>query len=97
MPRYQIQVAPQVARFLQVLDEKSRRVCQGNLEKLAAGPYPGRGHGDKERLMVRGEELFRMHIGRSYTVFYVILEEDHLVRVIELLPIKQAHKRYGYK
>lgn len=82
---------------MQALDDKSRRICQGKIEKLAAGPYPGRGQGDKERLVVRGEELYRMHISRSYTAFYVILEDDHTVRIIELLPIDQAHKRYGYK
>lgn len=97
MGRYRVQVAPQVARFLEALDEKSHRICRENLEKLAEEPHPGRGQGDKERIVVRGEEVFRLHIGRRYTAFYVILEQDRLVRVLQVLPIDQAHKQYGYK
>lgn len=97
MEGYRVQVAPRVARFLDALDVKSRRICRDNLEKLALEPHPGRGSGDKERLVVRGEEVFRLHIGRRYTAFYVILEKDRVVRVFELLPIDQTHKRYGYK
>lgn len=69
MGNYPIEVSSQVAQFLQALDEKSRRVCKDNLKKLGEGPYPGRGQGDKERLFVRGEELYRLHIGRTYTAF----------------------------
>lgn len=97
MNHFEVEIAPQVASFLQILDDKSRRICKDNLKKLAKGPYPGRGQGDKERLFVRGEELYRMHISRSYTAFYVILEKEKLVRVLELLPIEDAHKKYGYR
>lgn len=97
MGQYEIEVAPQVVHFIEALDEKSRRVCKDNLRKLARGPYPGRGQGDKERLFVRGEEVYRMHIGRTYTAFYVILEKEAVVRVFELLHIEDAHKKYGYK
>lgn len=97
MGRYRVQVAPRVARFLDALDPKSRRICKENLEKLAEEPHPGRGPGDKERLVVRGEEVFRLHIGRTYTAFYVIIRKERLVRVLQVLPIGQAHKRYGYK
>lgn len=97
MGHYGIEVAAQVVRFLGILDGKSRRICKDNIKKLAKGPYPGRGQGDKERLIVRGEELYRMHISRTYTAFYIILEGDKIVRVFELLPIEDAHKKYGYK
>lgn len=97
MGHYEIEVAPQVAHFLQALDDKSRRICTDNLKKLANGPYPGRGPGDKERLFVRGEELYRMHTSRRYTAFYVILEEERIVRVLELLHIEDARKKYGYR
>lgn len=96
MASYRIELSRQVQDFLEALDDKSRRICTNNLRKVAAGPYPGRGSGDKERLPVRGEEIYRMHIGRRYTAFYIILEADRLVRVLELLPIGQAHKKYGY-
>ena len=97
MRTYRVQVAAPVQAFLQAMDEKSRRICSQNMGRLARGPYPGRGPGDKERLPVRGEEVYRLHVGRRYTAFYVILEEKAAVRVFELLPIDQAHKKYGYK
>ena len=96
MGTYRVQLSTQVLAFLQAMDEKSRRICSGNLGKLVTGPYPGRGSGDKERLPVRGEQVFRLHIGRRYTAFYIVVGEN-TVRVFELLPIDQAHKKYGYK
>ena len=96
MPSYRVEIEARVHGFLDVLDAKSRRICVENLKKLAQGPDPGRGTGDKERLVVRGEEVYRLHIGRTFTAFYVIMSRERLVRVLEILPIDEAHKRYGY-
>lgn len=76
------------------LDEKSRRICKSNLDKLSQ-PYPGRGSGDKEKITFRGEEVYRMHISRAWTAFYVILEKENVVKVADLMPIDIAHKKYG--
>lgn len=95
MTSYKVILAPEAADFLRSLDEKSRRICRDNLRKLQH-PYPGRGVGDKERLPVRGEKRYRLHIGRTWTAFYEILEEKQQVRVTEILPIDEAHKRYGF-
>jgi len=40
--------------------------------------------------------MYRLHIGRTHTAFYVILEDEKEVRVVDLLDIDQAHKRYGF-
>lgn len=93
---YTVQLSEEVLLFLDMLDEKSRRICINNMKKLAS-PYPGRGSGDKEKLVIRGEEMYRLHIGRSFTAFYVVVETQKVVRVIELLTIEQAHKQYGFK
>lgn len=93
---YRVQISPAVLAFLEELDDKSRRICKTHLMRLATGPYPGRGPGNKERLVVRGQEVYRMHISRRYTAFYIIIEPD-TVRVLDLLGIDQAHKKYGYK
>jgi len=37
-----------------------------------------------------------MHISRTYTALYTIDDSDTVVRVREILPIDDAHKRYGY-
>ena len=96
MEEYQLLVDSEALDAINNLDEKSERIVKSNLRKLAEGPYPGRGKGDKERLVVDGEEIYRMHISRSYTAFYDILEDEKAIQVFEVLPIDEAHKRYGH-
>lgn len=93
---YSVLLGDEARYYLAALDEKSQRIVKDNLRKLEQNPYPGGGKGDKERLPVDGEEMFRLHIGRSHTAFYVILEDDNQVRVIEIVDIEEAHKRYGF-
>ena len=96
MSEYRVQVSVEVGGFLDLLDVKSRRIIRSNLGKLGVDPYLGGGVGDKERLVVGGELVYGLHVGRMYTAFYVILEGERVVRVFELLPIGKAHKKYGY-
>jgi mRNA interferase RelE/StbE len=78
------------------LPEKSRRIIKTALKRLEEDPYPG-SKGDKEKLVFRGGVvIYRLHISRSYTAFYDIDKEEKLVIVQEILPIVQAHKKYGY-
>jgi mRNA-degrading endonuclease RelE of RelBE toxin-antitoxin system len=93
---YKILITEEVQEVLSVLDEKSSSIIISNIKKLKENPYPGRGSGDKEKLPVKGKMRYRLHIGRTWTVFYSILEKEKQVRVSELLPIDEAHKRYGY-
>ena len=92
---YGILLSEDVVEFLRVVNQKSKSICIKNLHKLAS-PYPGRGIGDKEKIVVAGEELYRLHIGRTYTAFYIIDEKKKIVRVIEILSIEAAHKKYGF-
>ncbi len=83
--------------FLGAADEKTGRICKENLGYLADNPYPGRGRGDKEKLPIDGRrDRYRMHISRTYTAIYTILEDQKEVRVLEIVPIDEAHKRYGF-
>jgi mRNA interferase RelE/StbE len=78
------------------LPEKTRRIIKTALKRLLDDPFPGT-HGDKEKLVLRGGVIiYRLHISRSYTVFYEIDKEKKRVIVQEILPIEQAHKKYGY-
>ncbi len=88
----------QPREFLEGAEEKTTRIVTDNLEKLATNPQPrpGSGRGDREKVPVDGRELYRLHIGRSYTAFYTIDDEERVVRVREILPIDDAHKRYGF-
>ena len=96
MTTYDVLLGAQPREYIAALDDKSRRIVKDNLGKLAADPYPGSGKGDKEHLVVDGEEMYRLHIGRRHTAFYLINEDDVEVRVVEIVDIDEAHKRYGF-
>jgi mRNA-degrading endonuclease RelE of RelBE toxin-antitoxin system len=75
--------------------EKSLRIIKTALKRLEEDPYPGN-QGDKEKLVLRGGVvIYRLHISHSYTVFYNIDKAAKQVIVQEILPIEQAHKKYG--
>lgn len=95
---YNILLSEEAQEYYQALDDKSQRIVKENLQKLESEPYPkpGAGSGDREKLVVEGEEMFRLHIGRTHTAFYKILEDKQQVRIIDILPIDEAHDRYGF-
>lgn len=95
---YEILLSEDAETYYQSLDDKSQRIVRENLETLADEPYPkpGAGSGDREKLTVEGEEMYRLHIGRTHTAFYTILEAEKEVRVVEIVDIDEAHKRYGF-
>lgn len=97
MSDYEVLLSESVREFLSVADEKTERICKDHLRQLADNPHPGRGRGDKEPLPIDGRrDRFRMHISRTYTAIYTIIEERDEVRVLEVVPIDEAHKRYGF-
>jgi mRNA-degrading endonuclease RelE of RelBE toxin-antitoxin system len=95
---YEVLLAADARDYVAALDEKSTRIVKDDLRKLADDPYPrpDSGAGDKEKLVIDGDELYRLHIGRTHTAFYDVLEADDEVRVIEIVDIDEAHKRYGF-
>jgi len=85
----------QVAK-INSFDEKSRRIIRAKLAALAENPYPGK-RGDKEKFCLEdGYILYRLHIGRTWTAFYRVYESENLVKILDVLPIEQAHKKYGH-
>jgi mRNA-degrading endonuclease RelE of RelBE toxin-antitoxin system len=77
-------------------DEKSRRITKEKLGSLKENPYPGK-RGDKEKLCLKdGFVLYRLHIERTWTAFYRIYDEDQTVKILDVMPIEQAHKNYGH-
>jgi len=93
--RYRLLISEDVRDLLNSLDEKSQRIVRKNLKKLIEDPYPGSGKGDKEKLGLPDEEIYRLHIGRSWTAFYIIIEKKKQVRITDLMTIDEAHKKYG--
>lgn len=97
MAEYDILLGEDADEFLAVADEKTERICKEKVGYLADNPYPGRGRGDKEKLPIDGRrDRFRLHISRTYTAIYTVIEADKEVRVLEIIPIDEAHKRYGF-
>ncbi|SEH60933.1 mRNA-degrading endonuclease RelE, toxin component of the RelBE toxin-antitoxin system [Halopenitus malekzadehii] len=95
---YSVHLSEQASEYYQALDDKSQRIVKENLEKLEDEPYPkpGAGSGDREKIVVDGEEIYRLHIGRTHTALYDVVEDRGQVKVVELLGIDEAHDRYGY-
>ncbi|MDL0118492.1 type II toxin-antitoxin system RelE/ParE family toxin [Halobacterium salinarum] len=95
---YNVLLSEDAQDYYQQLDDKSQRIVKDNLAKLEDEPHPkpGSGSGDREKIPVDGEEIYRLHIGRTHTALYDILESKQQVRVIELLTIDEAHNRYGF-
>ncbi|MGM0399358.1 MAG: type II toxin-antitoxin system RelE family toxin [Halobacteriota archaeon] len=95
---YQVLLGEQPREFLEESDDKTTRIVTEHLTALGEEPYPrpNAGRGDREQLPVDGRELYRMHISRTFPALYTIDESEPVVRVREILPIDDAHKRYGY-
>ncbi len=92
---YKVLIDREALEYLNSLPEKSQRIVRENLKKLGKNPYPGASKGDKEKLTYRGESLYRLHIGRSYTALYKIYEKEKEVKILKLMTIDAAHKEYG--
>jgi len=93
---YAVQIRNKVSEEVNNLPDKSRRIIKTALEQLENDPYPGT-NGDKEKIVLRGgRSIYRLHISHTYTAYYSILPDRHIVRVQDIFSTEQAHKKYGY-
>lgn len=82
-----VEVEITACNFVKELPLKSRRIILKQLRKLE-DPF------HVSEIEKIGRDVYRLHIGRTYTVFFLIYPERDLVRVTDILPIETAHKRY---
>jgi mRNA interferase RelE/StbE len=91
---YQLVIRKKALEFVNALPSKSQRIVIERCKTLADTPFPGQG--DKELIQRKGHEaIYRLHISRSYTAFYKIYKDEKLVKILDIMTIKQAHKIYG--
>jgi mRNA interferase RelE/StbE len=80
--------------FINTLPPKSQRIVIEKCKTLADDPLPYQG--DKEIIQLKGhKDIYRLHISRSYTAFYRIYKDEMMVKILDIITIEQAHKRYG--
>ncbi|MDD5025345.1 MAG: type II toxin-antitoxin system RelE/ParE family toxin [Methanoregula sp.] len=80
-------------KFLKKLPQKSRRIIVEKILDLKEDPFPG---GNKEKLEYpHPPAVYRLHIGRSFTVFYIIELDENIVKIEKILTIERAHKKYS--
>jgi mRNA interferase RelE/StbE len=91
---YRVLISKKALSFLSVAPEKSQRLIRDHCLALADNPYPSK-TGDRKRLRLGDYDLFGMHVGHSYTVFYRIFPEEKMVKVLDIMTFEQAHRRYG--
>jgi mRNA-degrading endonuclease RelE of RelBE toxin-antitoxin system len=84
-----VQIARGVIKTLSKHPERIREQIFNHIRRLD-DPYSAP---DVECLFA-ARQIYRMHIGRSYTVIFRILKESDTVLVLDLMTIEQAHKRY---
>lgn len=93
---YQLLIEEKALEFLQSMPEKSRRLVAERCRALAEDPFPGSASGDREALHLSGHrKLYRLHVARSYAVFYRIFDDEKVVRILAITTIEKVHKMYG--
>ena len=90
---YSVFINRDALKYVDTLTEKSKRLIKKKLETLKDNPYPKRD--DKKKLQLPNYDLFRIHVSRSYTIFYRIYEEEKTVKILDIMTIEEAHKKYG--
>jgi mRNA-degrading endonuclease RelE of RelBE toxin-antitoxin system len=85
---YQLVIRKKALEFVNSLPSKSQRVVIEKCKTLAEDPFPGQG--DKEIILRKGhEDIYRLHILRSYTAFYKICRDEETVRILEITTIEK--------
>lgn len=92
---YKVLIDRDALDYVDSIPLKSRGILKKNLLKLGKAPYPGSGKGDKEKLVLKGETLYRLHVGRTFTAFYKVYDKEKVVRILKVMTIEKAHKIYG--
>ncbi len=79
--------------YYKSLPVKSQRIIKEHIDRL--NHYPDI---DADIECIRrspDSQLWRMHISRTFTLFYTVIQGENEIHVDALMTIEQAHKKYG--
>lgn len=90
---FSIVIEKKAEKFLKKLPQKARRIIVDKILELRDDPFPG---GNKEKLEYdHPPVVYRLHVSRSFTVFYIIENDEHLIKIVKITTIEHAHKEYS--
>jgi len=76
-----------------MLPQKTRRIIVEKILDLREDPFPG---GNKEKPdYPHPPAVYRLHVGRSFTVFYLIETDENVIKIEKIMTIEKAHKEYS--
>jgi mRNA interferase RelE/StbE len=80
-------------KFLKDLPQKTRRIIVEKILDLKEDPFP---KGNKEKLKYpHSPAVYRLHVARSFTVFYIIESDENIIKIEKIKTIERAHKEYS--
>ena len=80
-------------KFLKNLLQKTRHIIVEKILDLRENPFPD---GSKEKLdYPHPPAVYRLHISRSFTVFYIIKTDENIIKIEKIMTIERAHKEYS--
>jgi mRNA interferase RelE/StbE len=92
---FTIVIERKAEEFLKKLPKKTRRIAVEKILELREDPFPG---GNKEKLECpHPPTVYRLHISRSFSVFYLIETDEQVVKIEKIMTIERAHKEYSRK
>lgn len=90
---FSIVIERKAEEFLKKLPQKTRRIVVEKILDLKGDPFPG---GNKEKHEYpHPPAVYRLHVSRSFTVFYIIENDEHLIKIEKITTIERAHKEYS--
>jgi mRNA-degrading endonuclease RelE of RelBE toxin-antitoxin system len=90
---FSIVIEKKAEKFIKELPQKTRRIIVDKILELPDDPFPG---GNKEKLEYdHRPSVYRLHVSRSFTVFYIIEKDEHLIKIVKITTIERAHKDYS--
>jgi len=90
---FTIVIEKKAEKFLKKLPQKARRIVVEKISELKEDPFPG---GNREKPDYHNSPaVYRLHVSRSFTVFYIIETEKHLIKIEKIRTIERAHKEYS--